>query len=425
MRLNYLNTVSTFSGKITMAFSFWAIVLKEISQRKGRLISGLLAITLGIAVIVAIQSVTTVSRQAVARKLDLLGANIMVMPLGASVDDYFTADIDAPTFPEEYVERIASSTLPGVDNMSPKLTRRVKVSGEAIILTGILPACELASKPIWQASGLMGAELQATCAPSLNRSSSLTEDDLKAQRKAIDSLGQSDIWVGSVVAQRLKLETGSTLLIEEHEFQVTHLLPETGTIDDHRVFAHLHTVQELLGTGAQVSNIEIMGCCSEISDGLLGKLRNILPDTRIVTVGHIVNTQLETNQLLGKVSVALLVIIVVVGAISIGNYMWANVEERRREIGTLITVGMNRFHIYRLFILKALILGVVGGILGYFVGTFSAVILGPQLAGLEVSPVGMYLVWSLVLAVFISLLGSWYPIYRAARMDPAQIMQEV
>ncbi len=408
-----------------MSFSIWSIVLKEISQRKGRLISGLLAITLGIAVIVAIQSVTAVSRQVVAKKLDLLGANIMVMPQGASVDDYFAADIDAPTFPEEYVERIAMSMLPGVDNMSPKLTRRIKIRDESVILTGILPANELASKPIWQASGLMGAELQATCAPSQNKETSLTEDDLKAQRKAVDSLGSSDAWIGSLVAQRLNLQVGSKLPISGREFQVTHVLPETGTIDDNRVFAHLHTVQSLLGTGAQVSNIEIMGCCSEISDGLLGKLRNILPDTRIVTVGHIVNTQIETNELMGKVSVALLVIIVVVGSISIGNYMWANVEERRREIGTLITVGLNRFHIYILFILKALFLGAAGGILGYFVGTGTAVVLGPQLAGLEVSPVAVYLAWSLVVAVLIALVGSWYPTYRAARMDPAQIMQEV
>ncbi|MFH2048775.1 MAG: hypothetical protein ABIJ12_04950 [bacterium] len=52
---------------------------------------------------------TSVSRQMVAKKLDLLGANIMVLPQGATVDDYYTADVDAPTFPEEYVERIATS----------------------------------------------------------------------------------------------------------------------------------------------------------------------------------------------------------------------------------------------------------------------------------------------------------------------------
>jgi len=231
--------------------------------------------------------------------------------------------------------------------------------------------------------------------------------------------------VGSLVAERLKLKKGTTVTLEGQPFTVAHLLPETGTIDDNRIFAHLHSVQKLLGTGRQISNIEIMGCCSEISDGLLGKLRNILPDTRITTIGHIVNTQIETNTLMSKISLVLLVIIVLVGAISIGNYMWANVEERRREIGTLITVGLTRGHIYRLFLAKSLVLGLVGGTLGYTVGTVAAVILGPQLAGLQISPVLVYLALSIAIAVIISLLGSWYPVFRAARLDPALIMQEV
>ncbi len=53
----------------------------------------------------------------------------------------------------------------------------------------------------------------------------------------------------------------------DKEFTVAKLLPETGTVDDDRVFANLHSVQALLGTGEQISAIEIMGCCSEISDG--------------------------------------------------------------------------------------------------------------------------------------------------------------
>ncbi len=408
-----------------MAFTFRTIVLKEINRRKGRLISGLLAITLGIAVIIAIQSITSVSRQVVAKKLDLLGANIMVLPQGATVDDYYSADVDAPTFPEEYVERIATSMIPGVDNMSPKLSRRIEIKGSSVILTGILPANELASKPIWQASGLMGAELALACAPSEKKESSLTETDLKAQRKTVDSLGIDEVWIGSLVAERLRLGTGSTVPIAGRTFTITHVLPETGTIDDNRVFAHLYAAQELLGIQGQVSNIEIMGCCSEISDGLLGKLRNILPNTRITTIGHIVNTQIETNTLMAKVSLVLLVIIILVGSFSIGNYMWANVEERRREIGTLITIGWGRRHIYWLFLAKAIILGLAGGILGYVTGTVAAVILGPYLAGLEVAPVLGYLWWSVVVAVVIALAGSWYPTFRATRIDPSVIMQEI
>ena len=402
------------------------VLWKELLLRKSRMISGLLAITLGIAVIVGIQSVSDVSKRAVAIKLDNLGANILVLPQAASVDDYYTADIDAPTFPEDYVERLATSMLPGVDNLSPKLTRRVKVAGAPVILTGILPANELASKPIWQSAGLAGDELALTCgtSPEINRKGRSYVDE-KLQRKAIDTLAPTDVLVGSVAAERLGLSEGGTVLIEGRQFQVARVLPTTGTIDDSRVYAHLHVVQELLGTGPQVSAIEIMGCCSAISDGLLGKLRNILPDTRITTIGQIVSTQIDTNRLMAKVSVILLVLIAMIGSISIANYMWANVEERRREIGTFLTLGATRGSIYRLFFAKAVILGLLGGICGYLLGTASAMVLGPQLAGLSVDPVPVYLLWSLCIAVAIALLGSWYPTYRATRLDPASILQEV
>ncbi len=181
------------------------ILWKELLLRKSRMVSGLLAITLGIAVIVGLQSVSDVSKRAVAIKLDNLGSNILVLPQAASVDDYYAADIDAPTFPEEYVERLATSMLPGVDNLSPKLTRRVKVAGVPIILTGILPANELASKPIWQSAGLAGDELALTCgtSPEVNKKGPSYVDE-KLQRKAIDTLAPTDILVGSVAAERLQ-----------------------------------------------------------------------------------------------------------------------------------------------------------------------------------------------------------------------------
>ncbi len=355
------------------------IMWKELWLRKSQLVSALLAITLGIAVIVGIQSVSAVSEKAVKVKLDNLGANIMVLPQAASVDDYYSADIDAPTFPEEYVERLTTSMLEGVDNLSPKLTRRIKINDVPVILTGILPANEMASKPIWQTSGLVGQGVNPACDPNNTANQDYGFKDDKLQRKAIESLAANDILVGSVIAQRLNLSNGQALKIEGRSFNIANILPETGTIDDNRVFAHLHVTQDLLGIKGQVSAIEVMGCCSAISDGLLGKMRNILPDTRITTINQIVSTQIETNNLMRKISLIFLVIIMLVGAITIGNYMWANVEERRREIGILITVGAKKSSIYRLFLTKSVALGFVGGITGYILGTLSALILGPSL----------------------------------------------
>ncbi len=400
------------------------LVLIELWKRKSQLITGLLAITLGIAVIVAIQSVSIVSEQNVARNLDNLGANILVLPQGASIDDYYTSDIDAPTLPMDYVERILTSTIAGVDNMSPKLTRRVKIGTQSVVLTGILPKSEIASKPLWQSSGLLGTVLKTACATNQSANKSHGLEDPKLKRKAIDTLYSNDCLVGSQVAQRLKLSANGKVTIMGKEFKVVKILSETGTVDDDRIFANLKDVQTLLNLENQVSAIEIMGCCNAISEGLLGQLRNILPDTRITTIGQIVSTQIETNQLMKKITLVMLIIIFFVGGISIGNYIWANVNERKREIGILRMMGAERSTIYKMFLLKALILGVAGGILGFLLGTIAGVVLGPYLAGILVKPVYLYLLWSVLLSVSISLAGSLIPTYLAAKFDPHSNLQE-
>jgi len=396
------------------------LALKELWHRKSQLVSGLLAIVLGIGAIVGIRSFSVVSEEAVAVNLDNLGANIMVLPQAASVDNYYSADIDAPTFPESYVEKLVTSTIPGVDNISPKLTRRVMVGTESIVLTGILPKSEIASKPIWQQGGLVGEALTASCAPTGPKKYA----NEKLQRKGIDTLATNDCFIGSSIAQRFKLSEGTTITIENQIFNIAKVLPETGTIDDDRVFANLHTVQALLGTGSQISAIEIMGCCSAISDGLLGKLRNILPDTRITTIGQIVATQVASNKMMNKISLVFLIIILFVGSISIGNYIWANVNERRKEIGILRMIGYHKRHIYYILMLKAFIMALVGGIVGYIIGTLAATWLGPQFAGIAVRPIYMLLLVSIIISITISILGSVIPAYLAGKIEPFSNMQE-
>ncbi|MHC5010401.1 MAG: ABC transporter permease [Planctomycetota bacterium] len=401
------------------------LVWSELLHRKSQVVSGILAITLGIGVIVGIQSVTRVSEIAVALKLDNLGANILVLPQAATVDDYYTADIDAPTMPGDYVERVLTSALPGVDNLSPKLTRRMEVGGRPVVVTGILPANEISSKPIWQSVGLVGADLELTCDPNSAENRSLGYEDERLQRKVVDELATTECLVGSAAALLLDLEEGATLAVADRSYTVDKVLPETGTVDDDRVFLHLAEVQAITGIEDQVSSIEIMGCCNAISDGLLSKLRNILPDTRITTVKQIVSTQLDTNALMKKVSMSFLFIVLFVGAISIGNYMWANVNERRREIGVLRMLGTPRTGVYGMLLAKALILGLIGGLLGYVLGTVAGMTIGTDLTGLTVRPVPIYLLWSVLLSVVVALIGCLVPAWLAGRIEPFANMQEV
>ena len=244
------------------------------------------------------------------------------------------------------------------------------------------------------------------------------------KRKGVDSLDYAECLLGSQVAKILNLKENEKLKIQDKEFTVAKLLGETGTVDDDRIFVNLKAAQDIFGIPDQISAIEIMGCCNAISDGLLGKLRNILPDTRITTINQIVSTQIETNKMMNKTSVIFLIIILFVGSISIGNYMWANVNERKKEIGILRMIGTLKSEIYKILLVKATVLGLFGGILGYLLGTISAYYLGPVFAQIQVSPIPIFVLWAVLISVGISILGSILPAYFAAKIEPFSNMQE-
>ena len=69
------------------------LVWREIFERKNQLATSFLAILLGITAIVSMKNITFYSEKAVAKELDTLGANVLVLPKSASVQDYYRADV--------------------------------------------------------------------------------------------------------------------------------------------------------------------------------------------------------------------------------------------------------------------------------------------------------------------------------------------
>ena len=401
------------------------LVWREIFERKSQLATSLLAILLGITAIVSMKNITFYSEKAVARELDALGANVLVLPKSASVQDYYRADMQDDEFPEEYVSRLAMSDIQGLDNLSPKLAVPIELAGKNFTLTGILPKQEFQAKAAWQGAGIFARPQGCGVVTDLPDAPKPAARETLVRNRVIETLESNEVLVGADVAASLGTRQGGTLQVLGEEFSVTAVLPETGTVDDSRVFAHLHTVQRLAGKGAVVNAIEIVGCCDEISKGLVQKVNKLLPEAKVVTITQVVDTQIKTNQMMGRLSMIFLVIIVLVGGASIANYMYANVFERRREIGTLMALGAGSSLILRMFLLKALLLGLAGGVGGCLAGTAIAVTLGPRLARIPVLPMPMLIFWASGISVAIALAASYFPARRAARLDPCTTLQEL
>ena len=401
------------------------LVWRELFERKNQLATSFLAILLGIAVIVAIKNITIYSEKAVARELDALGANILVLPKAASLSDYYSADMQGEEFPEEYVTQLAASDLQGLDNLSPKLSLPVELGGKRFTLTGILPKQEFQAKAAWQGAGIFSRPEGCGTVVSVPCLTAAPAKETLVRKRVIDTLGDSELLVGADVAAALKLKADDKVSVLSRQFTIVAVLPPTGTVDDTRLFAHLHTVQQLAGKGAVLNAIEIVGCCDKISKGLVAKINRLLPDAKVVTITQIVDTQINTNRMMAQLSLLFLGIIVLVGGASIANYMYANVYERRKEIGTLMALGASSSVVLRVFLLKALLLGLAGGVAGYVLGTVLAVILGPRIAGVPVLPVLWLAPVAIGIAVGLSLAASYFPARRAARLDPSTALQEL
>ena len=123
-------------------------------------------------------------------------------------------------------------------------------------------------------------------------------------------------------------------------------------------------------------------------------------------------TKTFTYLLAGIAAVSLLV-----GGIGIMNIMLVSVTERTREIGVRKALGATRFNILFQFLVEALVLCLVGGILGILFGTFGAIGLSSFLhwnTSINVLAILAAFFFSAMVGLFF---GIW-PARRAARLDP-------
>ena len=400
------------------------LVWRELIERKSQMITLTLGILLGITALVAMRNISFYSEKAVARELDSLGANVLVLPKSASLQDYYAADMHDEHLPEEYVMRLTMSDLEGVDNLSPKLCVPLSLGEQQCALTGILPKNEFQAKAAWAGAGIFSRPIGCG-AIDVGGADKLADDRNLVRERVIDDLATHECLVGADVAARQAVTDGDTINLLGESFAVVAVLPETGTVDDSRVFAHLHTVQRLANKGEVVNCIEIVGCCKEIAAGLVAGVNDLLPEARVVTIHQVVDTQVKVNTMIARLSQLLVAVVVVVGGMGIANHMFSNVSERKREIGTLMALGGTATMILQVFLVKSLILGVVGGLGGYFLGTGVATFFGPSMANVTVLPMPGLLLWALGVACGVTILGSLIPALRASKLDPVNALREV
>lgn len=386
------------------------IVLKNFSRRKGRLLSSSIGLILAIAVIISTFVITNALQDQIGLEIDKYGANIVVTPRSQSINvPYGSVVTGSTTLPEAAVGKI--STIPHgirVRVVSPKLYGQLQAGNSSLLIVGVISEREVAMKGWWEITG------------------SLPQNDT------------AQALIGSAVETFLRSPVGSKFTLQGTTFTVTGILKETGGVDDYSIFLPLHTAQKLLNQPNMVSVIDVSALCKYCPvEDMAQEIMQAIPEARATPVKQSVEVKMSAVKQTANFSLVLASVILVVGCAGIMNTMLASINERRKEIGILMALGASSVHLYKIFILESLLLGIIGGIVGITVGLASSLFIGPTIMKIPINPADVFsapieeapyarllpIPLSVILSVIACLVASIYPVMRASKIDPVEALR--
>lgn len=244
--------------------------------------------------------------------------------------------------------------------------------------------------------------------------------------------------LGSEVPSQLgetppSLLIGRTIQIRGIPFEVIGVLEEKGSMGwsrpDDDVFIPLSTAQyRVMGGRDRLNAVYAQVAEGANMDQAFARIDQVLrrehrlqpgedPDFNISNAADLVSTFNETNQTFTLLLAGIAAVSLLVGGIGIMNIMLVSVTERTREIGVRKALGATRLNVMLQFLIEALVLCVLGGVLGVLAG-FGGARAFTEFMGWETIVSPSSVVIALAFSAGIGLFFGIWPAQRAAKLDP-------
>jgi len=356
------------------------LIVNNLLRRIGRTLLTAFGVGLGVAMIVALLSVSDGLTQTAAGFAHLGGSDLGVFQAGVS-------DPTVSVLPTSEVARLEGN--PDVASATPLLLIVGKVPRDAsAFVFGVAPSGFFAQRLVFASGGFPG---------------------------------RGEIAVGSGLAGSLHLRPATGLLVYGHRFTVSGVYHSGITYEDDGGVLPLAVAQALTQEPGEATSIAVELTANASTAAATGSIKRQFPHTQVIATAEEAARAGANGALIHNATLVIVIIALVLGAISVTNTMAMSVLERQGELALLSTVGWSAPRVAALVIGEGVGVSLLGAAIGLVLGVLGSLLLIRLLgAGAYVSP--SITAWGLgrglVVGISIGVLGGLWPAWRVTRMAP-------
>lgn len=230
---------------------------------------------------------------------------------------------------------------------------------------------------------------------------------------------------------------GKTVRVDGNPFRVIGVFDRQpamfGQNRDNFIVMPITTWQSIYGKYNQSVNIMITAHSSEEYDdviesaiGHFRKIRKVKPgepdDFSVFSNASMIDM---VNDITGPIKIGALVVSLIAllaAGVGIMNIMLVSVTERTREIGIRKAIGAKKFSILMQFLMEAIVLCFIGGLVGIFIGVSIGNLAGSMINAQSAIPVDWVMI-GITLCIMVGVIFGTYPAYKAANLDPIEALR--
>jgi len=424
---------------------FFRVVKGGIIRQRKKLLLIALTVMLGVSLATAMLNVMLDVGDKINQELKTYGANLNVVPRGASfLGELYGLDEGAGVS-DKYLQENELGRLKtifwayNIVDFTPYLDMPAKAANKNLEFTVVgtwfektlnLPTGESVS------TGMRGLKSWWT---------------LEGNWPSDDTLDETVL--GFVLARRLGAKVGDTVEFTGPDgtslpAKVTGIF-NSGSNEDDQAFVPLAAVQSMVGLDGLVQRVEVSALttpendlarraarspsslsakewetwyCTAYISAIAYQIEEVLTDARAKPILQVAESE---GEILGKIELLMALLTVMsmaCSALALSNLVTASVMERSTEIGLLKAIGATDLDVLLLILAEILLTAIVGAFAGYALGLWFSQIIGTTVFGtaISVSPTAVPLVAAMV--VFVTVLGCIPAIKLLLSLRPTQVL---